>query len=84
VDTGVVDRRRRERFDRRARGVQPLVALLGSRAYYERFGFVPATTHGITAPHEWYGDSFQVRLLEAATGDERGDFEYADAFATVP
>jgi putative acetyltransferase len=63
---------------------EPLIALLGACEYYERFGFETAARHGIVAPREWYGDHFQVRLLSRATGDERGAFEYADAFSTVP
>jgi putative acetyltransferase len=66
-----------------ARG-EPLVALLGSPAYYGRFGFEPASAHGIEPPHEWYGDDFQVRPLTAATGAERGRFAYAEPFDAVP
>jgi putative acetyltransferase len=61
-----------------------LVALLGSRAYYSRFGFEPASAHGIEPPREWYGEAFQVLPLAAATGDERGKFAYAEPFALVP
>jgi putative acetyltransferase len=60
-----------------------LIVLLGSVEYYERFGFAPARDRGIDAPHDWYGDNFQVRLLANATGAERGAFRYAEAFAAV-
>lgn len=61
-----------------------LIALLGNVAYYERFGFTPASSHGIVAPHDWYGENFQVRPLACATGLEQGLFEYAPAFDNVP
>lgn len=61
-----------------------LVGLLGDPAYYRRFGFGPASAHGIEPPYEWYGDLFQVRLLTAATGTERGKFRYPPAFDAVP
>ncbi|HEY1738133.1 MAG TPA: N-acetyltransferase [Acidimicrobiia bacterium] len=61
-----------------------LIALLGSVEYYERFGFEAAAEHAVTAPHDWYGAHFQVRLLTNARGDERGPFRYAAAFDLVP
>ncbi len=60
-----------------------LIVLLGRPDYYRRFGFEPASNHGIAPPHDWYGDHFQVRYLTSAIGDENGVFRYADAFATV-
>jgi len=63
---------------------EPLVALLGNPNYYQRFGFEPASAHGIEPPREWYGDAFQVRTLTAATGTERGRFAYAAPFDAVP
>ena len=60
-----------------------IVVLLGRPDYYRRFGFEPASNHGIAPPHDWYGDHFQVRHLTSAIGDENGFFRYADAFATV-
>ncbi|HEX4489769.1 MAG TPA: N-acetyltransferase [Acidimicrobiia bacterium] len=66
-----------------ARG-ERLVALLGSPAYYSRFGFGPASAHGIEPPREWYGEDFQVFPLTAATGTERGKFAYAKPFDQVP
>ena len=61
----------------------PLVALLGSPAYYARFGFVPASSVGIEAPDPAWVDHFQVRLLRSYCPDARGQFRYAPAFALV-
>ena len=55
-----------------------LVALLGSPAYYRRFGFVRSTDLGITPPDARWGEHFQARLL---TGPPpAGTFRYADPF----
>ncbi|MFJ6837305.1 GNAT family N-acetyltransferase [Streptomyces sp. NPDC091209] len=62
-----------------ARG-EPLVALLGSPAYYGRYGFRPSTHYGITAPDPAYGDCFQVRTLSAYEPALRGTFAYAAPF----
>jgi len=61
----------------------PLVALLGSPAYYGRFGFVPASSLGIQAPDPAWGDDFQARSLRAYRSEVRGPFRYAPAFAIV-
>ena len=61
-----------------ARG-EPLVGLLGDPAYYRRFGFKPASHHGIVPPEPGWGAAFQVRLLSP----ERpvpGTFGYARPF----
>lgn len=58
-----------------------LVALLGHKDYYPRFGFVPGTEVGIEPDvAEWSGDSFMVRTLGAYTPDLRGEFRYARPF----
>lgn len=54
------------------------VVLLGEPAYYQRFGFVPATTEGIEAPVAEWGPYFQVTRL--APGGPRGAFRYAAPF----
>ena len=55
-----------------------LVALLGSHDYNRRFGFVPATGLGITAPDPAWGEHFQARHL---TGPPvQGAFRYAEPF----
>jgi len=61
----------------------PLVALLGSTAYYARFGFVPGSGLGIEAPDPEWGDYFQVRPLSGYDPEVRGRFNYAPAFALV-
>jgi putative acetyltransferase len=61
----------------------PLVGLLGSTAYYPRFGFVPATTLGIVPPDPSWGDDFQVRTLQAYHAGITGRFRYSRAFRRV-
>lgn len=58
----------------------PLVALLGSTAYYSRFGFVPAESLGIHAPDATWGASFQARTLTTYDPALVGPFRYAPAF----
>lgn len=59
---------------------EPVVVLLGSPAYYGRFGFVPASTLGIEAPDPAWGDYFQARPLAAYEPGLRGSFRYAVPF----
>ncbi|MFI6340287.1 GNAT family N-acetyltransferase [Streptomyces sp. NPDC050535] len=59
---------------------EPLVALLGSPAYYGRYGFRPSTEYGIAPPDPAYGDYFQVRTLSAYEPTLRGTFAYATPF----
>ncbi|MFI0943778.1 GNAT family N-acetyltransferase [Streptomyces sp. NPDC021020] len=59
---------------------EPLVALLGSPAYYRRFGFRPSTDLGITPPDPSWGAYFQVRTLSAYLPGLRGAFAYAEPF----
>ncbi|MFG2924600.1 GNAT family N-acetyltransferase [Streptomyces sp. NPDC048305] len=59
---------------------EPLVALLGSPAYYGRFGFRTSTDHGIIAPDPAWGEYFQVRPLNAYDAALRGIFAYAAPF----
>ena len=61
----------------------PAVVLLGSTDYYPRFGFVPGTSIGITAPEPRWGDHFQVRLLCARDSAPRGPFRYAQPFRDI-
>jgi putative acetyltransferase len=58
----------------------PVVVLLGSTDYYPRFGFVPATSLGITPPDPAWGDHFQARTLAAYAPSVRGSFRYAAPF----
>ena len=62
---------------------EPLIALLGEPTYYTRFGFTPATSHGIEPPESAWGDYFQVLRLSAWTDSIRGSFQYAPPFNTV-
>jgi predicted N-acetyltransferase YhbS len=55
-----------------------LVALLGSPDYYRRFGFVPASELGITAPDPAWGEHFQARHLNGPP--VHGAFRYAEPF----
>lgn len=59
---------------------EPVVVLLGSPAYYGRFGFVPASSLGIEAPDPAWGDYFQARPLAAYDPSVRGTFAYAAPF----
>ena len=61
---------------------EPLVGLLGSPAYYGRFGFRPSTEVGIEPPGPW-GAHFQVRALTAWTAAIAGVFRYAAPFDAV-
>lgn len=42
------------------------VIVLGDPAYYSRFGFAPAHTHGIENPFEGSGDAFQALALDGS------------------
>ena len=57
----------------------PEIVLLGSPAYYFRFGFVLAAPLGITPPEQGWTPHFQVRRLTAWDGAS-GPFRYAAAF----
>ncbi|KAA9380452.1 N-acetyltransferase [Microbispora cellulosiformans] len=60
---------------------EPLVGLLGDPAYYRRFGFEPASAHGVAAPDPSWGEFFQVRVFERSA--PRGPFTYAEPFSRV-
>lgn len=62
---------------------EPLVALLGSPAYYGRYGFRAGGGHGITPPEPAWGDHFQVRTLTTYDPALRGTFAYAEPFDRV-
>lgn len=59
------------------------IALLGSADYYQRFGFVPASSLGIEAPDRDWGDNFQFLPLALWPGGVHGIFRYAAPFAAV-
>lgn len=56
------------------------VCLLGEPDYYTRFGFVPATEHGVEAPDPAWGRYFQMRPLAAWNPVCTGAFRYPAAF----
>jgi putative acetyltransferase len=62
---------------------EPLVALLGSTAYYRRFGFRLASAYGITPKEPRWAPDFQVRTLTAYDSGLRGPFAYAEPFDRV-
>ena len=62
---------------------EPLVALLGSTAYYPRFGFRPAREYGIRPPEPQWEPHFQVRTLTAYRPALRGPFAYPEPFDNV-
>ncbi len=59
----------------------PLVVLLGSPAYYGRFGFRPAEQLNVSPPEAGWGEAFQARPLSAYTFQLAGPFRYAPAFS---
>jgi putative acetyltransferase len=61
----------------------PLVVLLGHTDYYPRFGFVRASTLGITPPDPTWDEHFQARPLAAYRPDLRGTFRYAAPFEAL-
>lgn len=59
---------------------EPLVALLGSPAYYARFGFRLSGEYGILPPRPHWRPHFQVRALTAYQPGLRGMFSYPEPF----
>lgn len=59
---------------------EPAVGLLGEPAFYGRFGFVAASSLGVTSPDPGWGDYFQLRTLTAWDPSMAGPFRYAKAF----
>lgn len=68
----------------RERGV-PFVVVLGSPDYYARFGFVPASRHGIACPWPGIPDPvFMVLIMNSAFMQEvAGVAHYHEAFDAV-
>jgi putative acetyltransferase len=59
---------------------EPLVALLGNPAYYQRFGFELSTVYLITPPKPEWQPHFQVRVLSGYQPQIRGVFTYSEPF----
>lgn len=57
-----------------------VLVLLGSPAYYARFGFRPGLELGVVPPVSAWGDDFQVLRLSAYDPSLTGDFSYAAPF----
>ena len=54
-----------------------LILVLGSPAYYGRFGFVPAIALGITGPYGGAGDAFQALVLAGSAPAPTGRAVYS-------
>jgi len=59
---------------------EPGIALLGSPAFYQRFGFVPGRSLGVEPPEPAWGDHFQLLALPDWPDDVQGTFQYAEPF----
>ncbi|MGX1748802.1 GNAT family N-acetyltransferase [Glutamicibacter protophormiae] len=55
------------------------IVLLGSPGYYHRFGYEPASRHGIIPSDPTWGEHFMVRVFDR-DALPRGDFRYASPF----
>lgn len=64
---------------------EPLMVVVGSPAFYGRFGFVPATSVEVTGPYAEAGDAFQVRPRPGIAEEEvpSGTVVYPATFAAV-
>lgn len=60
----------------------PLIGLLGDYEYYRRFGFVSASTVGVTSPEPSWGAYFQVLVIDARRAPQ-GVFRYPTPFREV-
>lgn len=62
---------------------EPLVALLGDRGYYTRFGFRLAQDLSIIAPAPEWTPHFQVRILTTYAASLSGSFTYPAPFSSL-
>ncbi len=62
---------------------EPMIVLLGSPAYYQRFGFGLSSVFGIEPPDPAWGPHFQVRPGRAYDPSVRGLFAYAEPFSRL-
>lgn len=73
----------REGLEARRAAGDALVVVLGDPSYYRRFGFVPASEHGVTSEFGG-GDAFQVlELVPGAARRASGPVAYARPFSSV-
>ena len=64
-----------------AEGGCPFIVVLGHAAYYPRFGFVPASTYGVSCVWPVPNDVFMIRVLDAsAMQGVSGRATYRDEF----
>ncbi|MFJ4026988.1 N-acetyltransferase [Paenarthrobacter sp. NPDC089989] len=70
----------RETAIRAAAAGIPGIALLGSPAYYPRFGYQPAASLGVRPPEAAWGDHFQLLRLPGWPDGVTGTFRYAAPF----
>ncbi|MEU4834327.1 N-acetyltransferase [Streptosporangium sp. NPDC023615] len=59
---------------------ESLVLVLGHAAYYPRFGFVPASRHGIRAPFDVSDEHMMALVLDPARPVPSGVIRYPAAF----
>ncbi|MEU3017742.1 N-acetyltransferase [Nocardiopsis sp. NPDC007018] len=57
-----------------------LVLVLGHADYYPRFGFTPASGHGVRAPFEVPDEAMMALSLDPSRATPRGTIRYPDAF----
>ncbi|PWI42084.1 GNAT family N-acetyltransferase [Streptomyces sp. ICBB 8177] len=60
-----------------------LVVVLGDPRYYRRFGFAPASLHGVSGPYEVPDAVFQALPLGGYDGGPRGEAVYAAPFRSL-
>jgi len=78
---GIGDRLIREGFLRLREAGVGIVVVVGHPDYYPRFGFVPASRHGITFPAPVPDEAFRVRELRVdALAGVGGEVRYAPPF----
>jgi putative acetyltransferase len=59
----------------------PFIVVLGDPGYYGRFGFEPASRHGLTSEYD-AGDAFQMLPLDPDSLPAQGGLvRYSDEFA---
>lgn len=74
----------RESANRAEGAGEPGIVLLGSPAYYGRFGFEPSRSFGVEPPNPRWGDRLQILRLSGWPDGFHGTFRYAAPFAAVP
>jgi putative acetyltransferase len=62
---------------------EPLIAVLGDRHFYRRFGFIEADRIGIVPPNPDWAAHFQVRTLTDCPASVAATFRYAAPFGVL-